>query len=117
MDKNYVKLVKAIDMLGESLMAIGTDGSTKPIKLLVSRLINDLGFQNQAIGDNIAMIRFAVENDDESLEKLTAQYTGMDAAEVQQDMQDKMDEAVELEPEPPIKPELEDVEIPEAKTE
>jgi len=76
MNKNYNKLIDGIDLMSEALIEIGNNGEPKPIKLLVSRLIEKLGFNDQSIGDDIAMIRFAVANDDESLEKLTAQVTG-----------------------------------------
>ena len=75
MDANYEKLVQGIDAMGEALIAIGRSPDNKPIKLLASRLIGKLGFNNPEIGDDIAMIRFAVANDDESLEKLTANIT------------------------------------------
>ena len=81
MDKNYKKLVDGIDMMGEALIEIGNSKDAKPIKLIVSRLINNMGFNNPEIGDDIAMLRFAVENDDESLEKLTASITGRASAE------------------------------------
>lgn len=81
MDKNYVKLIEGIDIMGEALVKIGTEAENKPLKLLVSRLIEKLGFNNPSVGDDIAMIRFAVENDDESLEKLTAKVTGDAPAE------------------------------------
>lgn len=76
MDTNYKKLVDGIDQMGQALIAIGNSEDHKPIKLLVSRLIGKLGFNNQEVGDDIAMIRWAVENDDETLEKLTEHVTG-----------------------------------------
>lgn len=75
MNVNYIKFVKGLDDMSEALIAIGKSEDSKPIKLLVSRLVEKLGFNNAAIGDDIAMIRFAVANDDESLEKLTIQVT------------------------------------------
>ncbi len=75
MNKNYEKLIDGIDMMGEALIEIGKNAENKPLKLIVSKLIEKLGFNDTSIGDDIAMIRFAVTNDDESLEKLTAQVT------------------------------------------
>lgn len=79
MDKNYIKLMHGIDEMGDALIQIGQSKDNKPIKLLVARLIGKLGFNDQSVGDDIAMIRFAVDNDDESLEKLTANITGGEA--------------------------------------
>lgn len=80
MEKHYEELVEGIDKMGAALISIGKTGDNKPIKLLVARLIGKLGFNDPEIGDDIAMIRFAVENDDESLEKLTANITGSELA-------------------------------------
>lgn len=77
MKKEYKDLIEGIDKMGEALITIGKSEDNKPIKMLVARLIGKLGFNNAEVGDDIAMIRFAVENDDESLEKLTANITGM----------------------------------------
>ncbi len=76
MNKNYSKLIQGIDLMSESLIEIGRNADNKPIKLLVSKLVDKLGFNDLTVGEDIAMIRFAVANDDESLEKLTAQITG-----------------------------------------
>ena len=76
MKQEYKDLITGIDKMGEALIAIGNSEDNKPIKMLVARLIGKLGFNNTEVGDDIAMIRFAVENDDESLEKLTANITG-----------------------------------------
>jgi len=76
MDKNYIKFIEGLDKMGEALIDIGQTAENKPLKLLVSNLVTKLGFNDVSVGDDIAMIRFAVQNDDESLEKLTAQVTG-----------------------------------------
>ena len=76
MDNNYIKLMSGIDEMGEALVQLGKSKDNKPLKLLVARLIDKLGFNDPSVGDDIAMIRFAVNNDDESLEKLTANITG-----------------------------------------
>lgn len=75
MDKNYTKLVEGLDSMSEALIALGQSSDTKPIKLLVTKLVEKLGFNDMTIGDDIAMLRFAVKNNDESLEKLTAKIT------------------------------------------
>jgi hypothetical protein len=74
--ENYKNLVKGIDLIGESLIAIGKDKSAKQIKLILTEVVNGLGFDNPEIGDKIAMLRFAVENEDWDLKKLTAMITG-----------------------------------------
>jgi hypothetical protein len=70
----YKKLIDGIDMISEALMEIGADKDNKPVKLIVARIVNHLGFND--LGDDIAMLRFAVENDDLSLTKLTARIMG-----------------------------------------
>jgi DNA-directed RNA polymerase delta subunit len=73
---NYKQLVDGLDTVGQALVAIGQDKEPAQIKLLVSEIVNMLGFDNPEIGDKIAMLRYAVENDDKSLEKLTKLVTG-----------------------------------------
>ncbi len=80
MNKNYSKLIQGIDLMSESLIEIGRNADNKPIKLLVSKLVEKLGFNDLTVGEDIAMIRYAVANDDESLEKLTAKITGGEMA-------------------------------------
>lgn len=72
----YGGLVEGLVMIGNSLVEIGEAESNPPIKLLVAQLTNKLGFSNPEVGDIISMIRFAVENDDLGLEKLTAHIAG-----------------------------------------
>jgi hypothetical protein len=72
----YKKLVEGLDQVGEALIAIGKDQDPAQIKLLVSEIVNMMGFDNPEIGDKIAMLRYAVENDDKSLQKLTQMITG-----------------------------------------
>lgn len=76
MKQHYVDLVKGIDLMSESLISIGKSEGNEPIKILIAGLIGKLGFNNQEVGDDIAMIRFSVKNDDASLEKLTAHMMG-----------------------------------------
>ncbi len=76
MRQEYKDLVTGIETMGEALIKIGSNEDNKPIKMLVVRLIENLGFNSSTVGDDIAMIKFAVENDDESLERLTAKITG-----------------------------------------
>ena len=81
MTQHYKDLIKGIDLMSTSLISIGKSEGTEPIKILIAGLIGKLGFNNQEVGDDIAMIRFAVENDDESLQKLTAKMMGGDKPE------------------------------------
>ena len=76
MKQEYKDLIKGIDLMGKALVEIGNSQDNKPIKMLVAKFIDKLGFNDPSVGDDVAMIRFAVVNDDESLEKLTAQITG-----------------------------------------
>lgn len=72
----YKKLVEGLTLLGEGLIEIGASNENPPIKLLVAQLMSKLGFNDPEVGELVAMIRFAVENDDLSLEKLTASIAG-----------------------------------------
>jgi hypothetical protein len=72
----YKQLVQGLDDLGKGLVAIGESEDNPPIKLLVAQLVEKLGLNNVEIGDLVSMISFAVENDDLSLEKLTAKIAG-----------------------------------------
>ena len=72
----YKQLVEGLTLIGEGLIEIGASEENPPIKLLVAQLMNKLGFNDPEVGELVAMIRFAVENDDLSLEKLTASIAG-----------------------------------------
>lgn len=72
----YKKLIDGFDMISEALIEIGADKENLPVKLIVARIVAGLGFNNPEIGDDIAMLRFAVENDDLTLTKLTARVMG-----------------------------------------
>lgn len=74
--KAYKTLVEGLTQVGEGLIEIGASEKNPPIKLLVAQLMNKLGFNDPEVGELVAMIRFAVENDDLSLEKLTANIAG-----------------------------------------
>ena len=67
----YDKFLKGLAMMGEALTTISADGDNSPIKLIMGRITAGIVVN----GDDIAMLRFAVENDDKSLEKLTAEVT------------------------------------------
>jgi hypothetical protein len=73
----YKDLVDGLAKVGESLVAIGNDETNYPVKLLIGQLISKLGFNDPDVGDLIGMIRFAVDNDDLGLEKLTAKIAGV----------------------------------------
>ena len=69
--ENYKKFLDGLTMMSEALIAIGEDGDDSPIKLILSRITRGI----QVNGDDIAMLRFAVDNDDKDLKKLTAEVT------------------------------------------
>ncbi len=76
--EEYKNFLNGLAQMGDALVAINTDGSNAPIKLIVGRITASMVVN----GDDIAMLRFAVENDDMSLEKLTAKIAGnTDAAD------------------------------------
>ena len=74
----YKKLVDGFAMIGEALQEIGESKETPQVKLLVGQLTKRLNLADPELGEIIAMIRFAVENDDLELKKLTAQLMGSD---------------------------------------
>ncbi len=80
---SYEKLVEGFLLIGESLQALNEDGTNYPIKLLISKLIDKMGFNNPDALEELTMIRFAVENKDYNLEKLTAQVMGSEAVKAQ----------------------------------
>lgn len=80
----YEKLVEGFYLIGEGLQESAEDGKNYPIKLLISKLIGKMGFNNPDALEELSMIRFAVENNDYTLEKLTAQVVGAQAEEVEE---------------------------------
>ena len=68
----YTKLVEGFSLVGEALQEMQDDDKPYPIKLLISRMVGRMGLNNQELLDELTMIRFAVENNDYSLDKLTA---------------------------------------------
>ena len=72
----YEKLVEGFLLIGESLQAINENEDNFPIKILISKLITKMGFNNPDALEELSMIRFAVENKDYTLELLTAQIMG-----------------------------------------
>ena len=75
MNKAYKDLIDGLAQVGDALIAIGSDKKAAPIKLLVSELVNKLNLNNPEAVDTLTMLRYAVDNEDESLEKLTAFVT------------------------------------------
>ncbi len=75
MNKAYKDLVDGLAQVGDALVAIGEDPTPAPIKLLVSELVNKLNLNNGDAVDTLTMLRYAVDNDDETLTKLTAYIT------------------------------------------
>ena len=73
---SYEKLVEGFLLIGESLQEINKDENPYPINILISKLISKMGFNDADAMEELTMIRFAVENKDYSLEKLTAQVMG-----------------------------------------
>ena len=73
---SYEKLVEGFALIGEGLQEMNADGTSYPIKILVSKLVAKMGFNNEDALDELSMIRFAVENKDYSLEKLTSRVMG-----------------------------------------
>lgn len=73
----YKNVVDGLAMVGDGLVAIGEADGSQPIKLLVAQLVNKIGLNNPEVGELVTMIRFAVENDDLGLEKLTAEIAGV----------------------------------------
>jgi hypothetical protein len=71
----YKNLVDSIAAVGEALTAIGQEEANDPIKLLVNDLVTQLNFTNPQAADTLAMLRYAVDNDDASLVKLTEYMT------------------------------------------
>lgn len=90
--KQYKKLLEAITMMGEALTAIGNDGSNKPIKLLVSNLVEKFNID----GNDVALFKYAVENEDWDLTKLTEKVTGMDTDDIDDFMSTEEDESKEV---------------------
>lgn len=76
MNPAYKKLVDGLADVGEALIAIGQDPEQNQIKLLVSELVTKLNLNNADAVDTLTMLRFAVDNDDADLSKLTAFITG-----------------------------------------
>jgi len=83
MNKAYKELVDGLATVGQALIAIGNDEQPAPIKLLVSELVNKLNLNNPDAADTLTMLRYAVDNDDASLEKLTAYVTSTPTDEVE----------------------------------
>ena len=78
---SYEKLVEGFLLIGEALQEINESENNYPINLLVSKLVGNMGFNDPEALEELTMIRFAVENEDYSLEKLTAQVMGKGKAE------------------------------------
>ena len=76
MNKAYKDLVDGLAQVGDALVAIGNDKEPAPIKLLVSELVTKLNLNNGEAVDTLTMLRYAVDNDDSSLVKLTEYVTG-----------------------------------------
>jgi len=67
----YKNFVEALAKAGAALVEIGQDESNEPIKLLVSDLVTEFNLNSAKAADTLTMLRYAVDNDDASLVKLT----------------------------------------------
>ena len=82
----YKELVDGFAVVGEALTAIANDKSNEPIKLLVNDLVTELNISSQKAADTLVMLRYAVDNDDASLTKLTEYMTtgAVDSSETEE---------------------------------
>ena len=72
MNDGYKKLSEALKLIGDALVAISSDTEMPQIKLLVTKMVNDMNLNSEAVLETISWFRFAVDNEDHDLSKLTA---------------------------------------------
>ena len=72
MNDGYKKLSDALKSIGDALVSISGDSEMPQIKLLVTKMVNDMNLNSEAVLDTISWFRFAVDNEDYDLSKLTA---------------------------------------------
>ena len=68
----YKKFIDALGAAGDALNVITNSEVNPQIKILVSNIVVKLGLNNADAADDITMLRWAVDNEDLTLEKLTA---------------------------------------------
>ena len=71
MNDGYKKLSDALKSIGDALVAISGDNEMPQIKLLVTKMVNDMNLNSEAVLETISWFRFAVDNEDYDLSKLT----------------------------------------------
>ena len=72
MNDGYKKLSDALKLIGDALVSISGDNEMPQIKLLVTKMVNDMNLNSEAVLETISWFRFAVDNEDHDLSKLTA---------------------------------------------
>lgn len=72
MNDGYKKLSDALKSIGDALVSISGDSEMPQIKLLVTKMVNDMNLNSEAVLETISWFRFAVDNEDHDLSKLTA---------------------------------------------
>lgn len=72
MNNGYQKLSDALKLIGDALVEISGDNEMPQIKLLVTKMVNDMNLNSEAVLETISWFRFAVDNEDFDLAKLTA---------------------------------------------
>lgn len=71
MNDGYKKLSDALKSIGDALVSISGDNEMPQIKLLVTKMVNDMNLNSEAALETISWFRFAVDNEDYDLSKLT----------------------------------------------
>ena len=71
MNNGYQKLSDALKLIGDALVEISGDNEMPQIKLLVTKMVNDMNLNSEAVLETISWFRFAVDNEDYDLSKLT----------------------------------------------
>jgi hypothetical protein len=82
MKQCYIDFANVLKSLSTALNDINADTENPQIKLLIMKLVGDMNINSPEVLENVSWITFAINNDDPTLSKLTAEIAGVGKPEV-----------------------------------
>lgn len=72
MNKEYKDFIEGMNLIASSLQEMSKNEDNRPIKFLIAELVGKMNLASEEVASDYGTIKWAVENDDATLEKLTA---------------------------------------------
>jgi len=82
MKQCYIDFANVLKSLSTALNDINADTENPQIKLLIMKLVGDMNINSPEVLENVSWITYAINNDDPTLSKLTAEIAGVGKPEV-----------------------------------